>query len=77
MSFFKCCSYVDGSNCKKISSHAHDQLGGAFPPEVYHYESNTMIQVNVYNVSESVQPKPEKLSLDATSKLFTIYSLFG
>ena len=72
MSFFKCCSYVDGSNYKKISSHAHDQLGGAFPPDVYHYESNTVI-VNVYNVpSESVQPKPEKLSLDVTSKLFTI-----
>ena len=75
MPFFKCCSYVDGSSYKKNSPHV--QLGGAFTPEIHHHENKTVI-VNVYNVpSESVQPKPEQLSLDATSKLFTMYSLFG
>ena len=74
MSFFKCCSYVDGSSYKKISSHAHDQLGGAFPSEVHHYERNTLILIVP---PESVQSKLEQLSLDATSKLFTMYSLFG
>ena len=67
--------YVDGSSYKKHSSHA--QLGGAFTPEVHHHENKTVI-FNVYNVpSESVQLKPEQLSLDAASKPFTMYSLFG
>ena len=67
--------YVDESSYNKNSSHT--QLGGAFTPEVHHHENKTVI-INVYNVPpESVQPKPEQLSLDAASKLFTMYSLFG
>ena len=76
MPFFKCCCpYVDESSYKKNSSHA--QLGGAFTPEIHHHENKTVI-FNVYTgSSESVQSKLEQLSLDATSKLFTMYSLFG